>query len=197
MPRCPDGAQEERLREALGAMAREGLILIDDQPGPCVWMCVDVSCMLGMWPWLRSWSLAWRAQRPALSLLHVAAGTAATCSLRGAATCPPPAGVAPQPGAAAAAATPLAAGMAPQPAAPPRLYWCPAVGVMQAILRYREDARLEGVPMLRTADIAAVTLAGMGEERPPGAARGEDQIAAAVAGVSGLGLGDDVPQRLR
>ncbi|PSC67642.1 vacuolar sorting-associated 22-like protein 1 [Micractinium conductrix] len=132
------GWAEERLREALGAMAREGLLLVDDPPGA---------------------------------------------------------------GGEAAAAAPLAAGVAAAAAgggsAPQRLYWVPAVGVMPAIDHYRQHAGLAGVPTVRLADVAAVSLAGAGEDVPPGRPRGEAAVAAVVAGIGGVDLttGETVERR--
>lgn len=88
--------------------------------------------------------------------------------------------------AAAAAATPLAAGLQPGPGRPQRLYWVPAVGVVPAIEHYRREAGLESVPLVATADVAAVTLSGTGEAQAPGIARPEDT---AMAAMQGLELG--------
>ena len=110
---------------------------------------------------------------------------------------PTPAGA----GGEAAAAAPLAAGVAAAAAgggsAPQRLYWVPAVGVMPAIDHYRQHAGLAGVPTVRLADVAAVSLAGAGEDVPPGRPRGEAAVAAVVAGIGGVDLttGETVERR--
>lgn len=70
-------------------------------------------------------------------------------------------------------------------ARPQRLYWVPAVGVVPAIEHYRQEAGLGGVPMVPTADVAAVVLQATGEDQAPGLPRRERDLEL-IAGIQGL-----------